>query len=353
MKKIIITLAAASAALCACNKEAATVSPLETPNEVSMIAFNNIGTRGYVEGELFADTPYNKLHKPAYEPKVADDGRTMLISSFLTPQSGVPGTYFKEATYKYSATDTFWHNFVEDELAPIYWPLGGQLDFLALSVTNDIPAGALTWDEENIANSFTLQASDAFKQDDILFSSVSSRKVGVDPKVEMRFKHAQAWIQFQLNDGDASNGGESIVTVQKVELVNIYSKGAVTVYNNLGNTFAKWDFRLETRMDVPMDDTYGVTASPLVAKDGVEGEGTDTIGYMDMLIPEQPKTGFRITYKLEGQENVLSYYHELEHESWLMGNKYIYKIDFGTNEITVDPSVESFTGVADYEYPED
>ena len=360
MKNFLLITAVTCAALVSCNKKAPSNIQIPADNglqECSFMAFNGIGTKGYVESELFADTPYNKLHKPNYEPTEANDAREMLISSYLTPQSGFPGTYFKEATYRYSDTDELWHNFNGDELSPIYWPIGGQLDFLALSVTENIPEGDLIWNEDNVAQSFTLKAGDNFKQDDILFASVCGRKIGADPKVEMEFNHAQAWIQFQLNAGGTQTGA-SVVNVLKVELIDIYSKGDVTVYNNLGNAFAKWDFRKETRSDVKMDDTYEVcgteeTPKYLVPKEGVEGKDSDTIGYMDMLIPEQQKTAFRITYTLKGQEaNVLTYYYELEHENWLMGHKYIYKIDFGTNEITVDPSVVTFNGTTDYEYPE-
>lgn len=357
MKKYPIIAAAACIVLAGCNKEVPsdTLSPADSGlQECSFKAFNDLGTatRGYVEGELFADTPYNKLHKPSYSPTEAEDAREMLISSYLTPQSGLPGTYFKESTYKYSDTDNLWHNFNGDELAPVYWPIGGTLDFLALSVTADIAEGSLSWNEENVAQSFTLKADNAFRQDDILFASVCGRKIGNEPKVEMKFNHAQAWIQFQLNAGATTTGAVDIVTVQKVELVDIYAKGSVTVYNNMGKAFAKWDFREETRRDVTMDDTYGVTGTPLSPKQGVEGSADDTIGYMDMLIPEQAKTAFRITYTLKGQPNVLTYLYELEHENWLMGHKYIYKIDFGTNEITVEPSVVTFAGETDYAYPE-
>lgn len=356
MKKILFIAAAACVALVSCRKEVSSksvVSEVSNQQELSLMAFNGIGlSKGYVEGELFADTPYNKLHKPNYVPTEAKDARTMLISSYLTPQSGFPGTYFKEATYKYSAADGLWHNFVGEQLSPIYWPIGGQLDFLALSVTENLAEGDLVWNEENVAQSFTLKAGDNFKQDDILFASVPSRKIDTNPKVEMVFNHAQAWIQFQLNAGATTTGATDVVTVQKVELVDIYSKGNVTVYNNLGKAFAKWNFREETRKNVKMDDTYGVTGTPLVPKTGVEGADDDKTGYMDMLIPEQQKTAFLITYTLKGQDNVLTYLHELEHENWLMGHKYIYKIDFGTNEITVDPSVTTFTGTTDYQYPE-
>lgn len=352
---MLFIAAAACVALASCNKEtnSTRIHADSARQECSFKAFNDLGlTKGYVEGELFADTPYNKLHKPNYEPTEANDARTMLISSYLTPQNGFPGTYFKGATYKYSDTDDLWHNFISEELSPIYWPIGGVLDFLALSVTEDLPEDDLVWNEDNVAQSFVLNAGDNFKQDDILFASVCGRKIGTDPKVEMKFNHAQAWIQFQLNAGATTAGAQDVVTVQKVELVDIFSKGTVTVYNNLGKAFAKWDFREQTRKDVAMDDTYGVTTRPLAPKSGEVGKDSDAVGYMDMLIPEQQKTAFRITYTLKGQSNVLTYLHELEHENWLMGHKYIYSIDFGASEITVSPSVVTFAGETDYQYPE-
>ena len=339
MNKTLILLAAAGVAFAACKKEQVH-DLVQQDQELSVMSFNHLNSKGYVEGAVFADTPYDRLHRPNYTATVENDARTMLLSAYLTPQSGIAGDYFTGKSFKRDGNDNLWHNYLANVKAPIYWPIGGTLDFLALSTTTAIAAEDLAWNEENAAHSFTLNAGTAFKQDDILFSSVCGRKVGTNATVDMEFQHAQAWIQFQLN---ATESG--VITIKKIELQDIYEKGSLNVMNNLGNAVASWNFRKEMRKDVEMDDTYGVLNTPLVVKEGSEGGADDTIGYMDMLIPEQNKTSFLITYTLKNQPDVeLKYLYTLAHENWLMGNKYVYKINFGINEITVDPSVETFAG---------
>lgn len=353
MKKFIFFVAAASLAMTACNNEVLEKEqPVNNGNNVE-VAFNNVTgqTKGYVESTAFVDSPYDALHAPNYEPDAQADAREMRLSAYLYPQAGVAGTYFKNYTYKRDATDSKWHNYVADTKAPIYWPMGGALDFLAISTTEDIES-LIEFNEENCAAGFTLPVSAAFKQDDILFASVAGRKLNdggsvAKPTVDMEFQHAQAWIQFQLNSDT-----EDIIKVKSVELLDIYEKGELNVVNNYGKALASWNFRNETRANVAMDDTYEVLApNYLVKKAGVEGEDSDTIGYLDMLIPEQPKTSILITYTLEGLADELTFQYDLAHENWLMGKKYIYQINFGINEVTVNPSVVEFAAgsVADFD----
>lgn len=270
---------------------------------------------------------YN-LHHPESKNTGADDARVMHTSSYIHPQTGYSGDYFINYTYMRDAEDGLWHNFVGDIKTPNYWPIGGALDILAISAMSDLST-LLLWDS---AHNVSLYAKTIpFSQDDILFSSVSSRKVGEQPTVDMKFNHAQAWVQLQLNADKENN-----ITIKKVELEDAYNQGEFIVYNYYGNATASWNFRGETKKNLVMTDTYGVYGSPLKVIDesriGLEG---DTIGYLDMLIPEQPQTAIIITYTQAGWDNVLTYRYDLAHENWLMGKQYIYKILFGTNEITV------------------
>lgn len=340
MKTSAIVSAAVLLSLTACNKEVGkTPTPTDelTRPEISLMTVTG-STKGYVETALFADTPYDKLHRPDYVPSESADAREMYLSAYLIPQAGIEGNYFIGYTYKRDASDGLWHNYVGAVKTPIYWPIGGTLNFLGISTKTDITSD-LEWDEDDASSSVKLQAdASSFSQDDILFASVSGRKVGANPTVDMEFQHAQAWIQFQLNADK-----EDVITILKVELKDVYSQGELSVFNNKGKAFANWNFRGETRSNLLMEDSYGVYGTPLkiIDEDNIGKEG-DTIGYMDMLIPEQPKTAIVITYTLAGQSNELTYRYDLAHENWLMGKKYIYKVLFGINEITVKPTVVTF-----------
>lgn len=58
-----------------------------------------------------------------------------------------------------------------------------------------------------------------------------------------------------------------------------------------------------------------------------------------MLIPEQAKTAFVLYYTLGTDTKELSYRFTTDQKTWLAGEKYVYRINVSTQEITVDPSV--------------
>lgn len=358
----------------ACNQKADVVVMPSSQQEIGLAAFTKNATKAYgdgsyVEANLFAGTLYNGLHTPDHSLSLtAANARTMWISAYLEPQTGIAGNYFKEYTYKYAAgsPDNLWHNFVDvteggvvtPTLTPIYWPLGGSLSFLALSATNANFAADLEFDDLNVANKAVLVPGSTlgdelkpsadpsavvlcndYKQDDILFASTPSRKVGTQPTVDMTFKHAQAWIQFRLNATK-----DDVISIKKIEILDAYDyvNSVLTVENNNGDARAEWDFRKAVRKDIVMDDVCEICGDGKFLE--VFKSDEENYGYMDMLIPEQPKTSFLVTYTLEGQPNVLQFKYDLARENWLMGYKYVYSINFGVNEITIDPSVETFAG---------
>lgn len=344
MKKSLFFAALAGLVLASCKQE---LAPGTNPSsqEISLSAAGS-GTKAeygdgtYVQGSLFAGSLYNALH-PTSDPDIVNDARTMWISSYLTPQTGIPGTYFEAYTYKYDSTgDNLWHNFVGDTKTPIYWPLGGKLDFMALSASGAGFPDDLAFNKVNVSQKATVSPSDnAYKQDDILFCSVANRTIGTEPTVEMEFHHAQAWLQFRL-----TGTKENVIKIKSIQIEDAYDyeKSEFNVVNNNGNALGSWDFRKCVRKNVLMDDINGVYDQYLPVKDAAQS--WDGYAYLDMLIPEQPKTSFLITYTLEGQPNLLQYRYELAHENWLMNYRYVYSIDFDVNEITVDAKVETFHG---------
>lgn len=330
-------MAAASAALVACNKTSEVIS---TPvpyaqKEISMMSFASEQTKGYVVDVDFYDTEKDKLHDGS-DPTTP---RVMLMSAYLYAQNGLDGTYFENV--KYAKSDDKWHA----TPAPVYWPVGARgLDFLAISAKTDLGEMAvpedpgftpsLVWNKQNVAASLTMKTKNEFKQDDIVFSSVSNRNVSSGATVNMEFKHAQAWIEFQLK-----SNVDDVITIRNIELQDAYDyeNANLTVMNNNGNAIASWSFRESVRKNVLMDDTYTVynTALKITPADASKQ-------VLDMLIPEQPMTSFLITYTLAGNDKELTYRYDLPHSNFLMGQKYIYAINFSINEITVDPKVLPF-----------
>ena len=333
MKKMLFFAAVMAAAVVACNKPSNDNPMLE--NEQMELALTNVMTKGYVETAEFIDSPYDKLHGQTPDGK---SERALMLSSYLTPQSGAPANYFVGEAFSKNAngeSDNLWHHNPK-----VYWPMGGQLAFLAYSVNIPFKGTAINWDEANAASKLVLDVSEEYLQDDILYSSVAAETIpaagsgeGATPKgcVAMLFKHAQAWIQFQIKVGEASMN--SIVKLKDITIQDLYTRGELTIVGGADAT-SSWNFRKETAVDKAMDDTYNVTAAANYISDAVQ--------YMDMLVPAQKQTKFLMHYTLEGQDTVLEYEYDLATADWQAGKKYIYEITFNPYEITVKPTVTAF-----------
>lgn len=338
MKKYLFS-AAAILAMVACNKE---VAPVASNGDSALvnneIAVNTAANKakGYLAGTTFFDTAIAELH-------AGDDGapsdvtvaREMKLSAFLTPQSGLADNYFTDFTFAKGADDN-WHH-----TPAVYWPIAGKLDFLAYSSMVPFEAKDVTWDENNATESLVLSVLENHTQDDIVFASAYGKESadGADP-VAMEFQHTQAWIEFQIKV--ASDEMLEKIAIKEIVIENAYNSGELTIAKASTAAKAEWSFRYEQSKDIVFEDNYNLYGS---SSAGVLTNAlTDEINYMDMLLPEQPKTSFIIKYALAGQDKELQYRYDLSSASsnWVMGEKYIYAITFTVNEITVAPTVKEF-----------
>lgn len=331
MKKFFTLSALVLFAVAGCTKDVSNIIR-ENDNDTSELILSpvssndNNATRGYVEEGAFEETYCSNLHaaiKPAAEP------REMQMSSYLYPQDGEEGNYFVDETFA-KGDDNLWH-----ADPAVYWPVGGTLDFLAFSLTTESQynkAVAVRWDSDNAASKVILSVPAENTQNDILYASAAN----VEPKREsaamaLEFKHAQAWLEFQL-----TGSPDGVVTLKGIELENAYNAGTLTISNNGGTALAQWDFAGQKAQNIPVDNIYDVD---------VLMSGTK---YMDMLIPQQPKTAFVLYYTLGTSKKVLSYRFETDQKTWLMGEKYVYNISITSTEITVNPKVLGWSESTDY-----
>lgn len=366
MKKYLAVAAAAAMVLASCQNAG---EELQTINgqQGQEISFVNMMTKGYTTGATFYETASEDIHTA----EATTTSRVMNISAYLYAQDGTEKNYFIDKTFKERETTAVWHNYVENTETPIFWPINSKLDFLALSFTkgskftdetsNKTLTEKVKFDNSNCASKAVIKVvSGDASQDDILFASKSqqsasdNKAAGVPydgettPKtyasacLPLTFQHAQAWIEFALMANQ-----KEVITIEKIELEDIFNGGELTVENNNGNAKATWSFRTEESKNIPMETK--ATAAGVTANDfGSKLLDSEKPTYFDMLIPEQAKTAFIITYKLlnnaqlESAAQTLTYRFELNHENWLMGYKYVYNITMDAYEITVNPEVKTW-----------
>lgn len=301
-----LVLAAALAASCGMNDPMPV--PVDKGSEMSFHAAVP-ATKGLVTGTDLEDDVTGE--------------RTLTISAFLHPQSGREENYFTGETFRKS--DGRWRHD-----PAIYWPIAGELDFLAYSSdapfgTSDTEWGTARWGLPNASERVTLAVGEDRTQDDILYGAIYHTSVPQDGRVALQMKHAQAWIEVQLSKNETVT---SEVVVSAVELKNVYLAGDLSVTNNFGNPQATWNLRRATRRDAQVDDLLGRMGQPL----------PDAVASLGMLIPEQGMTSLYVEYSIGGVEKTWT--KELDHGTWQAGKHYIYAISFdqpalGDLELTI------------------
>lgn len=310
------------------------------PSEIAVMPSSEkavvLNTKGYVEGATFTETYRSGLHPTG----AAQHPRHMQMSSYLYPQDGVEGNYFVGKSFAQSTEDEkIWWNVKKDGASethdPIYWPVGGKLDFLAYSLTEETSgAGAgknvsVAWGEKNAASEVTLNVPAENTQNDILFASAANVKAAASGStVALTFNHAQAWLEFALSC-------EGTAELDRIELEDIYAGGNLEISNNSGNALAKWNFSGIQSGDMPVDNYNDVRAL------------TSDPQYLDMLIPQQAKSAFTIYYTLGADPKVRSYRFDTDRKTWLMGEKYVYNIHISSNSVDIVPTVVLWDTVED------
>lgn len=321
MKKIIIPTWLTAALLIAMTTGC---KEMERPLNISRVEMSvfpgseKAVTKGYSEGEEFYETTSQTLHS---EMKAVTP-RTMQISAYLYPQNGTEGNYFVGKTFSRLKNGTeVWvnTNTVGGEHDPIYWPVEGKVDFLAYSISAEGTKNIVAeWDVKNASSCVTLSVPGENSQNDILYasaygipSSQASKSVGLG------FKHAQAWLEFELT------GTPDSIKLERIVIENAFNAGKLVLRNGNGEATAVWNFADDLRQDISVDNPMGIC------------ELNDKPQFLDILIPQQSKTSLGIYYSEGTSPAVEKFYRiETDKKTWIMGEKYTYKININASEIT-------------------
>lgn len=321
---------ALTAALTACN--GATFTQEAIPQELSIRAASEGMTRGYVAGNTLTDTDPTFLHSTS-----SSSPRTIYLTAWHYRQSGGSEKYFTNEAFSQNGNgeeDGLWHH-----VPQLYWPVGGQLEFLAYSCSIPFPESSVAWGGTRTTDCVYLTVDKRYTQDDILFANagVAWDELAHNAWVPLTFRHAQAWIQFVFHSVDAEFDG--IVSVEELIIKDIYTSGVLKVEHPYGTAEGRWTYRFDERFDTTVDDNNGVYGTPV----------TTTDLYMDMLIPEQKMKDIVLLYRIVGTEPLMEYDFELPHtDTWQMGKKYVYDITLAPRRINVSLSISNWDGGGSY-----
>ena len=334
MKKNLFFLAAAAVALASCSNDDTTAvnssaSQANQPKEISLFAVNQKATRAAVDGTTF--------------PTTLD----MMVTAYqVEATGGSAAVYFDATPFKYqyaggsdSDAGTYWGG---DPAK--YWPLTpAYINFLAIANANADNATGVTWGT-NKADQVTIVMSDnSTEQRDLMYArgdgevTQSDNTLTFPEKVDMQFKHAQAWIDFKVK---ANSTTETAITINSITLTGAKYNGKYTVthtaYNDkTGQRVAgAWtDLGDPKNVEVP-----GWTAAALSSSDFT------TVGNGLMIVPDDAAAGdftsFTIAYTYDGKD--YSYTYTPATTNVEQAKHYIYEITFQLHEIYINPSVEDW-----------
>lgn len=398
MKKTLILAGAALLALVACNKSETVVKETD-PGEISFKAMAGSMTKA---GELEGTSMPNTYEIYVAATQMNANGEIENPSFFSDEQAfgtgeGTPtvSTVWHAGAFEGTPTPAW----VDHK---VYWPFGNvKMDFLAYAMLRakhvaPYTSGAYTntwqakWDDHLTDAAKTLTFNEvntypAANQVDVLYANAnkqtSAANGGSAHSTPMTFKHAQALLIFNVqasvankitikevafysdsrvanmlkNQTDkAADPGTADLAAPTAGEITIKTKGTFKVDNSKIDLEAKW-----------LDDLTSVVGqyampggASAVSRCNVGPTTGNYVNYNSaiaaaatlyqlgetLLIPEQDKQKFTITYQL-GDNTYYYTFNDLK-GSWQAGKKYIYNLNMTVNEIVITESVADFDAVS-------
>jgi len=331
MKKNLFLLSAAMLALGACTNDNV-MEENHTINKQKEIVFRAVTTpttRAAVDGTVF--------------PTTLD----MMITAYqVAATGGSAGTYFDATAFKYqyaggaaSGAGSYWGGATAK-----FWPLtAAYINFLAIANANADNATGVTWGTDKADQVVIVMSDNSTDQRDLMYArgdgevTQSGNALTFPTKVDMEFKHAQAWIDFQVK---AKTNAETAITINSITLNGAKYNGTFTV-SHTGydaktgqNVAGAWTSLPATGSDVAVP---GWSATALTTSFATVGNGL-------MIVPDDAATpdfdSFTINYSFDGK--TYEYTYTPSDRNVDQKKHYIYEITFELHEIFINPTVEDW-----------
>lgn len=328
MKKYLFLASVAALSFTACTNETEEFVGAGSANqqqEIGFFALNQKATKAAVDGTAF--------------PTTLD----MMVTAYqVEATGGSAGVYFNETPFKYqyvggsaSGSGSYWGGNPAK-----YWPLTpAYINFLAIANANADNATDVTWGTNKADQVTIVMGNNSTDQRDLMYArgdgavTQSGNALTFPDKVDMTFKHAQAWIDFKVK---ANSSTETAITVNSITLTGAKYNGTYTVthtaYNaKTGQSVAGAWSALGDAQNIAVP---GWSATALTTSFATVGNGL-------MIVPDDAVTGdftsFTINYTFGGK--TYEYTYTPASTQVEQAKHYIYEITFKLHEIFVAPTV--------------
>lgn len=216
---------------------------------------------------------------------------------------------------------------------PVFWPVGGTLDFLALAAedSEEEMARAASWHQENCTKGVEVTvAADSHLDSELMFGCADALCSG-DGNVTLELRHCQSWLQFCLR-----TNAEDAVRVDSLVIENAYTGGLLRITNGIYPD-AEWTFRGYKRKNVTVPLSRGLVL------------GRDE-SICNILLPEQDECNLLLYYSTKtsageswnSARNTLFRYPSGDNP-WFYGIRTSYNIHISLSEIKFSTSVNEWS----------
>lgn len=330
MKKYLFILAAAALGFASCSNDdvVAENTTVNQQKEIAFMALAQPSTRAAIDGTAF--------------PTTLD----MMVTAYqVEATGGSAGVYFDATPFKYqyvggsaSGSGSYWGG---DPAK--FWPLTpAYINFLAIANANANNTTGVTWGTNKADQVVIVMSDNSSAQRDLMYArgngavTQDGNALDFPAKVDMEFKHAQAWIDFKVK---ANSATETAITINSIKLTGAKYNGTYTVthtaYNaKTGqNVTGAWTALGDAQnIDVPGWSAAALTTSFVTVGNGL------------MIVPDDAATddftSFTINYTFDGK--TYEYTYTPASKSVDQKKHYIYEITFKLHEIFINPTVEDW-----------
>ena len=360
MKKSLLFLASAALVLASCNND---VKIDENTVPVGSNAQKEIAFTSYAQTAKRAASQSGAIETASFPT-----GLDMMVTAYDVTHTR---PFFKATPFKYKfaggsynvGNAAYWGG---DPAR--YWPLSAAyVNFLAITNANSDNTTSVTWAADS-ASQVTVAMSDnyaiATAQRDFMYAighaevTQTGNALTFPDPVDMVFKHAQAYLVFNLKAADAAS---QAIKIKNIEICKARFAGTATIaHTNYNGTSAQattlyWNPTTQTNDYVCVLDNQTPKADE--AASVALTTGGAQLGKI-MVVPNMSAadtyisndgTKIKISYYLD--QKLYTYEYTVGNDIYEAGKKYIYDITFKLHEITINPSVETWT-VGGVEYIE-
>ena len=331
MKKIYLTLCVAALALVSCVKTNDVYTGTPESRQIAFAPMTSPATK------VAADT-----YDGPIDGTVFPHDLNMYVAAYQV--SPVGANYFEGTRFVYNnaggaaASSGYWGG-----ATARYWPLSAaQINFLAYANLT----GTGTFDATTPASEVVLvQTDNSSAQTDLMYAIghgeviQNGNALDFPEKVDMVFKHAQAWLTFRVK---AASSVEEAITINSITLNDGIYAGTFIVSHTNYNAFASqsvagaWsDLDAAADVAVPNWSPAALTTSYVQVGDGL------------MIVPDGTATAdfgsFTINYTYA--DKTYDYTFTPVDRNVEQAKHYIYDITFTLHEIYVDAAIEDWTDV--------